>query len=226
MSRYNVGQKYLFVRTVFHCIDPDDMQAKWVRLYMPWLHKLDRVEFLILECIEHHKVAWDQDPNGEKKYDGFVFRRVGGNYERGNIWCNQYPHAAYGQLDDSNDRLIRRADPAMDPEGFSKKQRALWEEKDYDRFFNKLRKTEQEDFLFEPFTDGEKFFARLKRAINQNGLFNEEQKQQMEKFQLLMQLEISKMGMSVEYGPFIFHRTTGEAHELPGHYSATIKFAE
>lgn len=55
-----------------------------------------------LECLtvaEHHKVAWDQDPDGKKEYDGYLLTD-----SEGNLMANQYPTASYGQMSDTANR--------------------------------------------------------------------------------------------------------------------------
>lgn len=57
------------------------------------------IEIFNLKVTEHHQVAWDQDPNGEKRHDGFILTA-----EDGGVWYNQYPTASYGQTSDTADR--------------------------------------------------------------------------------------------------------------------------
>lgn len=99
--RFTVGEVYWFARTLYTNKDPK--LPTFTSLFMPWLHNLDKIEFLPLLCKEHHKVAWDQDPKSEKTCDGFVFVSP---TDETDIWYNQYPKASYGQLDDTNDRVV------------------------------------------------------------------------------------------------------------------------
>jgi len=96
--RFTVGNRYTFIRTLFAPKEPGAFKG---RLYQPWQDVLEGIEVISLDCVEHHKVPWDQDPNGEKTADGFVFRDL-----EGRTWHNQYPTACYGQLDDTNDRVV------------------------------------------------------------------------------------------------------------------------
>ena len=57
------------------------------------------IELFKLKVIEHHKVAWNINPYGERRYDGFIL-----STEEGGIWYNQYPVASYGQVSDVADR--------------------------------------------------------------------------------------------------------------------------
>lgn len=55
----------------------------------------------LLTCTEEHKVPWSYDPEGEKKYDGFVFQT-----QDNQVFENQYPTAEYGQLSNTCDRIF------------------------------------------------------------------------------------------------------------------------
>ena len=57
------------------------------------------IELFNLKVTEHHQVAWDQDPKGEKQYDGFILTA-----EDESVWYNQYPVAGYGQTSDNANR--------------------------------------------------------------------------------------------------------------------------
>ena len=72
-------------------------------MFKPWEDKLLGAEFKALTVTEHHKVAWDQDLDGEKKYDGFKLQDSAGQ-----IWLNQYPAAAYGQVSDHANWIFHR----------------------------------------------------------------------------------------------------------------------
>lgn len=99
--RYNIGQKVLVLFYVLNgrvgFVNP---------LYMPWQDKLDELMVKVLTITEHHKVAWDQDPNSEAKYDGFLAVD-----EDGQPWGNQYPKASYGQLSDQANWYFERVWP-------------------------------------------------------------------------------------------------------------------
>ena len=71
------------------------------------------IELFKLKVIEHHKVAWNVDPNGERRYDGFIL-----STEEGDVWHNQYPVASYGQVSDIANRrfTINYAQMAPSPE--------------------------------------------------------------------------------------------------------------
>ena len=63
-------------------------------------------KFIKLAVKSHHKVAWDQDPDGEKKYDGYLLESPSGV-----VFENQYPRASYGQVSDAADRIFTRQFP-------------------------------------------------------------------------------------------------------------------
>jgi hypothetical protein len=67
-------------------------------------HPRLKVRFIVLECIEHHKVpiTYADDRMG----DGYIFKD-----QDGNTFNNQYPIASYGQVSDDNDWLFYHYDP-------------------------------------------------------------------------------------------------------------------
>jgi len=101
-GRYKIGQKivacFMTLSGRTECfVNPT---------FVPWTDKLLGIEFEVLTVTEHHKVAWDQDPEGEKKYDGYLLKSADG---RG--WVNQYPTADYGQVTDRADYLFDKHFP-------------------------------------------------------------------------------------------------------------------
>lgn len=98
--RFTVGTPEVFLR--FDYTGP----GRFGSTYIPWLDTLNAIEILDLACVEHHKVRgeWD-DESDEPKYDGFIFTDA-----QGTVYHNQYPRAAYGQLDDSQDRMVSQAE--------------------------------------------------------------------------------------------------------------------
>lgn len=58
------------------------------------------VTFIEATCVHHEKVSCHWEPEGEKKYDGFLFNWNGLEGR------NQFPNASYGQMDDSADGQI------------------------------------------------------------------------------------------------------------------------
>lgn len=96
-NRFRLSSNMLFIHLNFTM-----KNLRFWSLYLPWEDDLHSIDILEVECVEHHKVAWDQDPDQEKKYDGFVFKDG-----QGRPWHNQYPRASYGQLDDSQNWTVR-----------------------------------------------------------------------------------------------------------------------
>ena len=92
--RYHVGETYTFIRL-------ERISDDW-GLTNPETSKISSISVLSLKCKEHHKVAWGQDPKDEKKYDGYLFED-----DSGKVWSNQYPTASYGQLNDSENQIVR-----------------------------------------------------------------------------------------------------------------------
>lgn len=102
--RFTPGRIHLFV-----CIKFEASSPRFGGLYFPWTDKLISLEVLALTCKEHCKVGWDQEAGGEPKYDGFIFED-----QQGRVWHNQYPKASYGQIDDSQNWIVR---PGWETEG-------------------------------------------------------------------------------------------------------------
>ena len=106
MSRYRLGQTILTAGFVFK----DEQYFGVLRrpYRCSWLIGLDttpvlKTELIRLTVVEHHKVPGEWSDALE--YDGYVLRD-----DNGALWYNQYPYASYGQLDDSYDRVFRRAE--------------------------------------------------------------------------------------------------------------------
>lgn len=96
-GRYSVGEKLYGV--CFH----ENGKPPMFGGGRPFLYGKEDYPTLIdvveLTVTEHHKVAWDQDPKGEKKYDGYLLKD-----NKGRIWSNQYPRVSYSQVSDAGDR--------------------------------------------------------------------------------------------------------------------------
>ncbi len=100
--RYQIGQKVPFIHfTVKGQYVREDMNHMVFTLPIPWENTIAATAIRHMVCVEHHKVPWDQDPDGDIKYDGFVF-----DDQQGHKWYNQYPRASYGQLTDTADGRI------------------------------------------------------------------------------------------------------------------------
>lgn len=96
--RHEIGKKYAFIKEVYVRSEPGYMCTA----YVPWVDKLIGIHILIVECKEHHKVAWEYRPE-EKIYDGYVMHDADGI-----VYHNQYPHADMGQTSSASNILRRR----------------------------------------------------------------------------------------------------------------------
>lgn len=76
----------------------------YVRPYIYTDAGVEKITIKKLVVKEHHKVPWDQDPDGEKKYDGYVLTD-----EKGVVWHNQYEKASYGQVSDTANWMFNLA---------------------------------------------------------------------------------------------------------------------
>lgn len=95
--RFNIGQKILAVTFIYP-------GRNFFTVPVPFLYdnvRPAKIIFKVLEVKEHHKVFYSDDPEKNKKYDGYRLTDVDGV-----VWNNQYPTAHYGQLDDRCDRLF------------------------------------------------------------------------------------------------------------------------
>jgi hypothetical protein len=100
MPRYDVNHVAVFIRADF------DGPVTFGNLYIPWMHSNLRLTVLCMTVAEHHKVTWRYDhPGCDPLYDGYVLRDTNGE-----VWHNQYPVADYGQLDDSNNWKVHKAE--------------------------------------------------------------------------------------------------------------------
>lgn len=119
--RYAIGQRILAFLYVFENRIPF-MNS----IYCPWDTGLQLKEMLAvpMTVVEHHKVPWDQEPDGENKYDGFICVD-----DTGNRWASQWPHASYGQVSDAADRFFTRIHPEdTDYENLSNVELAVFED--------------------------------------------------------------------------------------------------
>jgi hypothetical protein len=97
--RYQLNERVIGIRVRFEPSEP-----RFSSLYYPDTDKLLGIDLVEMKVIKHEKVAWDQDPNEEPKYDGYVLEEPDGTLHH-----NQYPKASYGQIDDSMDRRFTPA---------------------------------------------------------------------------------------------------------------------
>lgn len=96
-GRYSIGETLYGVAFTY-----EDKPFASISHPMIWDNRMPKAfSFIQLEVKEHYKVAWDQDPRGGKKYDGYKLSSVDGL-----PFTNQYPHASYGQVTDTADRVF------------------------------------------------------------------------------------------------------------------------
>lgn len=138
--RYKLGEKLLVLG--FYHNSPLKAPSVWSTLgsvvaqpELGW-----QIKIIELTVTEHHKVAWDQDPDGEKKYDGFILTD-----SKGMVYYNQYPHASYGQTTDLADRVFK-----VRLEAFSEEDLQL-----YFKEYQVVRYTRIDEF-YEPMKNWEK----------------------------------------------------------------------
>lgn len=99
-GRYSLGQKLIGVSFKYVSELGEMMQAN----VLPLKYNNDmptEVHFVELTVEAHFKVSDRNDPQDRKDCDGYFLRD-----DKGVVWKNQYPHATYGQLDDSADRFF------------------------------------------------------------------------------------------------------------------------
>lgn len=100
-TRYNVGEKILGIAFMF---EGEEFKGFYRTPYIYNAVPVVKTHIIELTVKEHHKVRDEYDSHDtEPKYDGFVLTD-----REGNVWHNQYPYAAYGQLSDTGNRRFRR----------------------------------------------------------------------------------------------------------------------
>jgi hypothetical protein len=96
--RYTPGNSYAFARILYRY--KGDHVIRKSGIFDPKQHDFTATDLILLNCERRESVYWEFDDKEEKKYDGFIFRQVGGEND-GRTFHNQYPVAKFGQLDDS-----------------------------------------------------------------------------------------------------------------------------
>lgn len=216
--RFTVGNTYTFMRVLFS----KGENGFFHRLYVPWNDKLHSIECMELECIEHHKVTdgWSD----EKKCDGFIFKA-----ENDEIWENQYPTACYGQLDDTNDRVVfLRIDPLK-----------VWKHDENGEICNdtegkpiivdqELHDRHDSTFFEARFELCTQLLGQFYRSINprerDHSNLTGDEKQQLQTFldQLIQKVEESSK-KKVVFEPLVFNYTDGRPPRISDYYVARVK---
>lgn len=154
--RYDVWRDYPFVHCKFRRqFTLGNGEKVWsspsqLGLYMPWNkeHQLTNLQVVVLKCMTHAKVAWDQDPEGEKKYDGFTFSELPiALNPPSRRWLNQYPTASYGQLNTDADYYLH-----LDWKGCGMSVKETVDLEDTDKGMTELQ-------------DGRHFLANIRRGM-------------------------------------------------------------
>lgn len=222
--RFTIGKTYTFSRVLF-----TQGERRYLgNVYMPWEGDvLKRIEAMNLTCIEHHKVT--NGYSDKKDCDGFVFKD-----EYGRIWDNQYPTASYGQLDDTNDRVVFiRTD---DKEIFE------WDGDEIKRDANG-RSIIKNQKLYDQFEDGYDHrwelctvgLDKIYRALNQKEdrifqpAFNPtpEQAEMLEKHLAQFVRKIEQVSKKlVTFEPLVLHFTDGRVETRPDIMKATLRDPE
>jgi hypothetical protein len=199
-NRYIVGQKYPFICVVF---ESKDSNRFYIGPYCPWLHTNLQMKVIVLECKSRHAVSEGYDPSERKKYTGFIFTDADGH-----VWHNQYPHASYGQLDDSNDRRVH-------PEGW--RADGKWHEP-----FDGTPFSFQEHLVM--FEDAMSFVANIEKALLRDAagkagedsflaksIFEGDQADQLRTYQreVVAAIEEVSGGLKVKYRSLTFKYTDG-----------------
>jgi len=99
--RYQIGEK-LFVLGFYHDgtkKTPSIWSSLGAVIAQPELNWSFKI--IELTVTEHHKVPWNQDPEGKKECDGYILKD-----KDGVVYYNQYPAASYGQLSDFANRVF------------------------------------------------------------------------------------------------------------------------
>ncbi|TLX15794.1 hypothetical protein [Rhizobium sp. MHM7A] len=104
--RYTPGNSYAFARILYRHKGDDVVRKSG--LFDPKQHDFVAIDLVLLNCERQERVHWEFDEREEKKYDGFIFRQIGGENDR-RIFHNQYPVAHFGQFDDSANYRARPA---------------------------------------------------------------------------------------------------------------------
>ena len=205
--RYQIGETHYFVDVRFDPVEPR------AAIFRPWKDHLKEIVLYELRCLEHHKVAWDQDPHGEKKHDGFVFLDETENRR----WTNQYPTASYGQLDDSADRrVVRDHDELMDIHGDADTAIQAYPSNEVFWGISDILKT-IEDVLS----------ATNSESISYLGDNMEQEMRALDAFKIqLIEAVQKKSGKVVDIRPWVFTKKTGGTHSVPGVLQATLRETE
>jgi len=101
--RYEVNQELFVIHFDYASLRNQESKFQAADFMLPFLWGNKEipaeVDLEMLTVTDHFLTAWDQDPDQEKKYDGYLLLD-----SKGEIFANQYPLASYGQISDTGDR--------------------------------------------------------------------------------------------------------------------------
>lgn len=100
--RYKVSQELFVIHFDYTSLRNQESQLMAADFHLPLTFNIKEMPSAInlerLIVTEHHKVPWDQDPEGKKECDGYLLTD-----STGVVFANQYPKACYGQVSDTAD---------------------------------------------------------------------------------------------------------------------------
>lgn len=203
--RFEIGQQIPFIKVKFS--RRPDTKFMFQNLFDPRIHNLVSIEVKMLTVKEHHKVPWCHEPDGEKKYDGFIFTEQLDD-DKEQIWYNQYPTASYGQLDDTSDRIVFRHLEHTNEE------------------ITKMS-NEEVDIWLERWYTALDFIANIKRAIDGGERYalelTPEDKKLFEDYLFKVQETIEKVsGKKIEFNIATYKSKEGVVTELKGYWEAKL----
>lgn len=101
-QRFEVGQKHPFIFVRFQFGNGRNNNNGLIpSTYMPWEHKLLRIDIFELESIQEHQSPVEYSDTDTAP--GYVLRD-----QRGKVWHNQYPQAHFGQISDNANWIAHR----------------------------------------------------------------------------------------------------------------------
>lgn len=102
-QRFEVGQKHPFIFVRFQFSNGRSNNNGLIpRTYLPWEHKLLRIDIFELESMEEHQSPVEYSEDGATA-PGYVLRD-----QNGKVWHNQYPQAHFGQISDKANWIAHR----------------------------------------------------------------------------------------------------------------------
>lgn len=194
--RFTIGQTYVFFAALSSGKHTPREKA-YAYIDTNPDNQLLEMKFIRAKCVEHHKVSWDQDPNGEEKYDGFIFE-----LEDGMRGTNQYPHASYGQMSDAGDGQLSIISSMYDKH-----------DKDLDKIIG--------ENIYLEYTLLTRHLSSLESAIyktkHDGNHYDPARAAKLDARKADIETELAnQLGMGVRYLPFEFRHNNGSTISPPG----------